>query len=226
MATKEPFKWICSNLFNCLQWLKPLSYAYLIFFISEKIKLAALFTYICTLIHFFFFFSHVNSWGWTVESHHKLCSRNPCSFGTTLECKFLRIKVYVAYFWCHLDGNGVHLCSEARSFEATLMINGPSGISSKWHQPALLVELCDTFVSSIIQSLSSWPATKCMWSIFLGFLLLFSVHTCYFPYTCSFLPTYTDTCRFFSKMCFSIFYENKNKWISSYFYLQQCSILS
>ena len=34
----------------------------------------------------------------TVESHHKLCSRNPCSFGTTLECKFLRIKVYVAYF--------------------------------------------------------------------------------------------------------------------------------
>ena len=124
MATKEPFKWICSNLFNCRQWLKPLSYSYLIFFIPEKIKLAAPFTYICTLIHFFFFFFRVNSWEWTVESHHKLWSRNPCSFGITLECKYLRIKVYVAYFWCHPDGNSDHLCSEARSLEATLVING------------------------------------------------------------------------------------------------------
>ena len=31
---------------------------------------------------------------------------------------------------------------------------------------------------------------------------------------------------FFSEMCINIFCENKNKWISSYFYLQKCSILS
>lgn len=65
-----------------------------------------------------------------------------------------------------------------------------------------------------------------MWKSFswVYLLLPFLVHTFCSCYTYSFLRTCLDICVFFGK-CISMFCENKNKWMSSYFYFQQCNIL-